>query len=181
MHSVALGVIDRARARQRRRLGIAAVIATCAAVAVSLIIGRIGDLWTGRAPTLSVPSQVAPAGVFSQAPDMGVACHSGACDSVGLAVWLRRPAVSVSATIAGHRFDLTTGQARPFAPQTPRKMFVGYLAPLQLATGMRLVNGPPSTWPTANSPHPLVLLRITYRSGRMVMTRLRVPVQPGWG
>jgi len=181
MHSVALGVIDRARERQRRRLGIVAVIAICAALTVSLIVSRSGDLWTGRASTVSVPSQVAPAAVFSQAPDMGVACHAGACDSVGLAVWLRRPAVSVSATIAGHPFGLTTGQARPFAPQTPRKMFVGYLTPQQLVTGMRLVNGPPSTWPTANSPHPLVVLRITYRGGRVVMTRLRVPVQPGWG
>ena len=86
MHSVALGVIDRARERQRRRLGIVAVIAICAALTVSLIVSRSGDLWTGRASTLSVPSQVAPAAVFSQAPDMGVACHAGACDSVGLAV-----------------------------------------------------------------------------------------------
>jgi hypothetical protein len=180
VHSVALGVIDRARERQRRRLGIVAAIAIGAAVTASLIVSRSGDLWTGRAPPLSVPSQVAPTAVFSQAPDMGVACHAGACDSVGLAVWLRRPAVSVSATIAGHPFGLTTWHARPFAPQTPRKMFVGYLTPLRLITHMRLA-GPPSTWPTANSPHPLVLLRITYRGGRVVMTRLRVPVQPGWG
>jgi hypothetical protein len=181
MHSVALGVLDDARGRQRRRLSIVAVLAICAGIAFGLIVSRSGNPWTTRTPSLRVPSRVAPAAVFSQAPDMGVACHSGSCNSVGLAVWLRRPAVSVSATIAGHPFDLTTGQARPFAPQTPRKMFVGYLTPLQLVTGMRLVNGPPSTWPTANSPHPLLSLRITYRGGRVVMTRLRVPVQPGWG
>ena len=111
---------------------------------------------------------------------MGVACHAGACDSVGLAVWLRRPAVSVSATIAGHPFGLTTWQARTFTPSTPRKMFVGYLTPLRLITHMRLV-GPPSAWPTTNSPSPLVSLHIIYRGGRVVTTRLRIPVQPGWG
>ena len=88
--------------------------------------------------------------------------------------------MSVSATIAGHPFGLTTWRAQPFMPSTPRKMFVGYLMPLRLITRMRLV-GPPSTWPTANTPSPLVSLRITYRGGRVVTTRLRVPVQPGWG
>ena len=180
MHSVALGVIDCARARQRRRLGIAAAIVASASVIFGVIVGPQGNLWPSRAPTVPVPSRVAPATVFSQAPDMGVACHSGSCDSIGLAVWLRRPAVSVSATIAGHPFALTTWQAKPFAPQTPRKMFVGYLTPLRLVTRMRLV-GPPSDWATPNGPDPLVSLRITYRGGRVDMTRLRVPVQPGWG
>lgn len=180
MHSAAFGVIDDARGRQWRRLSIVAVLAICAGIAVGLIVARTEIPSTTRAPTLNAPSRVAAAAVFSQAPDMGVACHSGACDSVGLAVWLRRPAVSVSATIAGHPFGLTTWQARPFTPSTPRKMFVGYLTPLRLITRMRLV-GPPSAWPTANSPSPLVSLTITYGGGRVVTTRLRVPVQPGWG
>ena len=179
MHSVTFGVIDDARGRQRRRLSIVAVLAICAGIAVGLIVARTGNPSAARAPTFPAPNRVAAAAVFSQAPDMGVACHSGACDSVGLAVWLRRPAVSVSATIAGHPFGLTTWQARPFAPQTPRKMFVGYLTPLRLITSMQRV-GPPTDW-TGNWPQPLVSLRITYRSGRIVMTRLRVPVQPGWG
>ncbi len=180
MYSVALGVIDDARERQRRHLTIAAVLAICAGIAAGLIVARTGNPPATPAPTLPAPNRVAAATVFSQAPDMGVACHAGACDSVGLAVWLHRAAVSVNATIAGHPFALTTWQAQPFMPSTPRKMFVGYLTPLSLITRMRLV-GPPSTWPTANTPSPLVSLRITYRSGRVVTTRLRVPVQPGWG
>ena len=39
---------------------------------------------------------------FAQDPSMGVACHVPnwiGCDRVGLAVWLRRPAIAVSATI----------------------------------------------------------------------------------
>ena len=173
MHSVALGVIDGARERQRRRFSVVAVLAVVAAVAFGLGVSRSGNLW------IRVPSRVAPDAVFSQSPDMGVACHSGACNSIGLAVWLRRAAVSVTATIAGHPFGLTTWQARPFTPSTPRKMFVGYLTPLRLITSMHLV-GPPSNW-TGNWPQPLVWLRITYGSGRVVMTRLRVPVKPGWG
>ena len=173
MHSVALGVIDGARGRQRRRLSVVALLAIFAAVAFGLGVSRSGNVW------IHVPSRVAPDAVFSQTPDMGVACHSGACDSIGLAVWLRRPAESVSATIAGHPFGLTTWQARPFAPSTPRKMFVGYLTPLRLITSMHLV-GPPTDW-TGNWPQLLVSLRITYVSGRVVLTRLRVPLKPGWG
>ena len=173
-------MIDDARGRQRRRLSIVAVLAICGGIAVGLIVARIGTPSPNPAPALQAPTSAAAAAVFSQAPDMGVACHSGACDSVGLAVWLRRPALSVSATIAGHPFGLTTWQARPFMPSTPRKMFVGYLTPLRIITRMRLVR-PPSAWPTAYSPSPLVSLRITYRGGRVVTTRLRVPVQPGWG
>jgi len=180
MHAVAFGVIDDARGRQRRRCSIVAVLAICAGIAGGLIVARTGNPSAARAPTFSAANRVGAAAVFSQAPDMGVACHSGACDSVGLAVWLRRPAVSVSATIAGHPLGLTTWQAQPFMPSTPRKMFVGYLTPLRLITRMRPV-GPPATWPTANTPSPFVSLRITYRGGRVVTTRLRVPVQPGWG
>jgi len=176
---VALGVVDDARARQCRRLTIVAVLAICAGIAV-VLIARTGTPPTTRAPTLQTPTRVAAGAVFSQAPDMGVACHAGACDSVGLAVWLRRPAVSVSATIAGHPFGLTTWQARPFTPSTPRKMFVGYLTPLRLITHIRLM-GPPSNWPTTNSPSPLVSLHIIYSGGRVVTTQLRIPVQPGWG
>jgi hypothetical protein len=180
MHSVSFGVIDDAHARQWRRLSIVAVLAICAGIAFGVILSRSGSPWATRTPSVRVPIRAAPAAVFSQAPDMGVACHSGSCDSIGLAVWLRRSAVSVTATIAGHPFGLTNRQARPFAPQAPRKMFVGYLTPLRLITSMHLV-GPPTDW-TGNWPDPLFSLRITYRSsGRVVMTRLRVPVKPGWG
>ena len=144
---LALGVVDDARARQCRRLAIVVVLAICAGVVVGLIVARAGTWSTTSAPTLQPATRVAAGVVFSQAPDMGVACHAGACDSVGLAVWLRRPPMSVRATIAGRHFGLTTWQAGQFMPSTPRRMFVGYLAPLRLVTHMRLV-GPPSqaTW-----------------------------------
>jgi hypothetical protein len=176
MHSVALGVIDDARRRQRHRAGVLAVLAVGAAVGLGTALSR-----TGGSATFVAPSRVAPAAVLSQAPDMGVACHLGACNSIGLAVWLRKPAVAVSATIAGHQLPLTTWQARQFTPQSARKMFVGYITPIRLVTTLRLIRGPPADWPTASSPHPLVSLRIRFRNGRVVETRLRVPVEPGWG
>lgn len=60
-------------------------------------------------------------------------------------------------------------------------MFVGYIAPLRLVTRMHLVLGPATSWPTSNSPDPLVRLRIDYGDGRVLLTRLRIPLQPGWG
>ena len=183
MHSVALGVIDSARGRQRRRVSIVAMLAIFAA-AFGIGVSRSGNLSTSRAPTLHVPSRVTPAAVFSQAPDMGVACLTRACDSVGLAVWLRRPAASVNATVAGHPLKLTTRAALPYQPAPARahRMFVGYLTALRLITRMRLVLVQiAARWPGPTDPVALVSLRITYRNGRVVMTRLRVPVQPGWG
>jgi hypothetical protein len=177
MHSVTFGVIDEARGHRRRRIAIVAVLAAGVGIALGLALSRIGGPGT-HSPTFRAPSRVAPAAVFSQAPRMGVACHLGACNSVGVAVWLRTPAVSVSARVAGHPFPLTTWDA---PRQLPRKMFVGFITPIRLVTSLRLVHGPPADWPTASSPRPLVLLRVTYGNGRVVEARLRVPVEPGWG
>ena len=51
---------------------------------------------------------VAPAAVFTQDPYMGVHCPSFeliACDEVDWRVWLRHPAVRVTATIAVSRWS----------------------------------------------------------------------------
>lgn len=181
MHSTAFGVIDEARWHHRRRLGVVALLAVFVGLSVGVIVSGRGR--GGTSPT-SMPgpsNRVAAGSVFSQAPDLGVSCHSASCDSVGLAVWLRRSAVSVSASIARHRFALTRGQAQPFMPSTPSTMFVGYLTPLRLVTRAQLARGAPTHWATGTSPDPLLSLRIAYRDGRVVATQLHVPVQPGWG
>ena len=113
---------------------------------------------------------------------MGVACRfAPSCDSVGLAVWLRRPAAAVSATIAGHslRLTVTTAYPRPGA----RATFVGYLRSYRLITRVPLLVGAgPTTWDTDGDwPSAHVQLRIDYGHGRIVLTRLDVPLQPGWG
>ena len=99
---------------------------------------------------------------------------------------LRRPAVSVSATIAGLPLALDTRNAAPFrAPwQRARTIFVGYLH-TGIVTRLHVVpgGGPLGYWapsPT-NSPSPAVVLRIDSGAGRIVVTRLNVPLQAGWG
>lgn len=50
--------------------------------------------------------------VLARAPYMGVACptpNSIACDRIGLAIWLKEPARTVTATIAGHHLRLQPG------------------------------------------------------------------------
>ena len=174
------GVISDARGRQRRRLASVAVLAICAGAAAGLIVSRTPSP-PARPATPSPAKRVAPAAVLAQAPSLGVACRSRSCDWVGLAVWLRRSAVSVSATIAGRPLSLavTNAYPRPGA----RATFVGYLRPLRLVTRLRLLVGlGPTTWDTNGDwPSPLVRLRIDYGNDRIVVTRLHVTIAPGWG
>ena len=180
MHSATFGVIGDARGRQRRRIAMIAAAILGLAVVVELAVS--GEL--GRAPT---PPQstvnVTPSAVLSQPPYMGVACPTRRCDSIGLSVWLRQPAIAVSASVAGHALKLTVRAALPYQPAAARarRMFTGYLAPLRLVTPMHLTRLPPTNWSGPNDPDPLVQLRIESAAGRVRLTRLRVPVQPGWG
>lgn len=178
MHSATFGVIGDAHRRQRRRL--AMIAATAASLAVVLDLALSGEL--GAPAPVQATVSVAPSAVLSQPPYMGVACPTRQCDSVGLSVWLRQPAISVSATVAGHPVELTVRAALPYQPEVARarRMFTGYLAPVRLITPMHIV-GPPANWSGPNDPDPLVQLRIDSGGGRVVMTRLRVPVQAGWG
>ena len=69
--------------------------------------------------------------LVSQAPYVGVSCRrasSIACDRVGVAVWLKRPAVGVTTTIAGQRLPL-----RP--PRSREGWWKGSFNPRDLARG----------------------------------------------
>lgn len=182
------GVIDEAWARWRRRR-LVAVTAALAITAVALG-ASLSSHRSPTAPTDSGPVRVAPSVVLSRTPYMGVVCpvaNSTACDRVGLSVWLRRPAVAVSATIAGRPLILDTRQARPYlAPgQRDRTMFTGYLQPAGIVTRLQVIpDDSPIRWwapsPT-NAPSPPVELRIDYGIGRRVVTKLDVPLEAGWG
>jgi hypothetical protein len=184
MRSVALGVISNARGRQRRRyLSTAAALLACAGVGAGFIASHTQSPLS-LPPQAGVATRVAPAAVLAQTPSMGVACLTRACDAVGLAVWLRQSAMHVSATIAGHRLDLSTRAAHPYLPPTRHRngtMLVGYLTPLRAITPLQLTTTAPTMWASESSPDPLVRLRIDYRSGRVLLTQLRIPIQPGWG
>ena len=184
-----LGVIRDARRRQHRRRALAAGL--LAAVALTAAIA-----WTHAkgpaAPPVAQPSpapmrSVSPKAAFWRQPYMGVACripNSAACDRVGLAVWLRRPAVAVTASVAGTTLRLRTGAHSPsqWRYRPPRTGFTGYLRPSGLLTALGIpIERGTAVWYGSPTPRPLVTFRIDYGHGNVVATRLRVPLMAGWG
>jgi hypothetical protein len=200
VRALAAGVIERARHRQRQRrlrlsLALVLVIATAALVANSLRGAQHTANMNGS--PVSGPPLVAPASVLSQTPYMGVACpqpNAIACDRVGLAIWLKRPAVSVNATIAGQPLKLDWfGDEHRSPSGKPRTEFDGYLQPAALTTRLHVkpTEGPSvdpvcgcrigPTWLGGNSPAPIVRLQIEYPNHTRVRTQLRVGLAAGWG
>jgi hypothetical protein len=130
---------------------------------------------------------------------MGVSCqlpNSIACDRIGLSVWLRRPALAVTATIAGASLKLNdpnwSGTAR--VGRRPAFVFAGFLQPAGIISRLRLTPDPGGkTWMAhpdsstssmtgaAPAPAPRVQVRIDYGHGRIVLTELNVALSPGWG
>jgi hypothetical protein len=180
MYSATLGVIADARGHRRRRCLVGALVAICAVAAAGSVFSQ-SQSPQALAPAVGTVKVVAPANVLWGAPSMGVACRSHSCRQVGLAVWLRRPAASVSATVAGHPLTLAATNAYP--RRGAGAAFVGYLGSYRLITRVPLMTGPGSTaWDTHGDwPSARVQLRIGFAHGRILVTRLEVPLQPGWG
>ena len=174
----AFGLISDARARQRRRqIGI--VAAMISGVGGGLALTRSGIPNIGS-PAITSAQSVAPAAILASAPSMGVACYRHSCDWIGLAVWLRRPALAVTATVAGQPVRLQPSSAYP--QPGAKATFVGFLRHYQRVTSIHLETAPggPTSW-NGEAPVPSVQLRIRSSSGVTLDTRLHVPVQPGWG
>lgn len=109
---------------------------------------------------------------------MGIACRQPntiGCDRVGLAVWSRRPARAVHATIAGRRLSLDD---REWSARSDRGLRRGFAGFLQHA-------GPGGAGPLAVRPghrvSATVRLTITYANGTQQATKLRIGLAPGWG
>ena len=111
---------------------------------------------------------------------MGVACRVD-CDRVGIAVWLRQPARSVTAVIAGAPLVLWASRHQPWTRRNRplRTSFGGYLHPAGLRTRFH-VKALPGTSKWAVTRQPLVRFRIDYGSGRVVVTEERVPLLVGF-
>jgi hypothetical protein len=122
---------------------------------------------------------------FVQDPYMGVACHVPnwiACDRVGLAVWLARPA-TITATIGGASFRLDDPNWS-YATRTGEKplyVYAGFLQPAGLTTRLHVARAGGATWLGADAPSPLVRFRIEYGDGRVVVVRQHVGLNAGWG
>jgi hypothetical protein len=181
-------LIPEARRHRRRRWMWTAAVMSVAALAVVLGLSASGRGGTptqsSRAPRLLGPGKIeAPRLVFLQNPYMGISCrlpNSVACDRVGLAVWLRRPAV-VTATIDGLALsvnDPTWSEAFPTGRPTIF-MYAGFLQPADMTTRMHV---PPSSMLFVKPlPSPSVWFRIDFGHGNVVLTHKDVQLEPGWG
>lgn len=128
---------------------------------------------------------------------MGVRCpqpNAISCDQIGLAIWLKRPAISVDAMIAGQPVKLDWfGEQRLLQGEGPRTAFDGYLDHAGLTTRLHVKPtqglsydpvcncriGP--IWYGTDAPEPVVQLKIEYANHTSVRTQLRVPLAAGWG
>jgi hypothetical protein len=115
-------------------------------------------------------------------PYLGVSCakpNSIACDRVGLAVWLRRPAKRVVATIDGRRLDLTPGGLSGRAPT----YWEGFFQPAGLLDGALAVvpDRGRHFWEGRHPRDAAVRVIIRRRGGAADAATLRVPLRPGWG
>ena len=181
------GVIEDARGRQRRHrlVGAAAVLAAIV-LAVAAYFGAGGTVSPGStAARHGASTTEAAAVVFAQDPSMGVACHVPnwiGCDRVGLAVWLRHPAIAVTATISGGPLRLNNPMWSGPSHNGRRTMFAGFLQPAGLTTRLHVVPEPGTqTWLGSNQPIPTVRFRIDYGHGKIVLTREAVGLRAGWG
>jgi hypothetical protein len=132
---------------------------------------------------------------------MGVRCpgaNSISCDRVGLAVWFKRPAVSVTATIAGEPLVLNHRDEFLWPGDQPHTSFDGSLQPAGIVPRLHVhvlpLNGHevkqlrhegipvgPHTWLGQGSAGGTVRLTIHEADGRTVLTHVYVGLRAGWG
>jgi hypothetical protein len=196
-------LFDEAWEHRRRRRRVELLLAALCAAAVgayALIPRGAGPAHPRR--TTGDPAAVAPGHVLARPPYMGVHCrvaNSIACDEIGLAVWLKRPATAVTARIAGRPLRLNLWGDLPAASHAPRRAFAGFLQHAGIVSRMHVrpvdgtvvvrrrgrwvaVNRPRMWYGDARQPWPTPRVTLTIRyPGRTVTTRLRVRLSTGWG
>jgi hypothetical protein len=187
------------RRRRHRALG-ATVLATITAALI--VIATVGHgLPSGS--SAPAPTVVTASAVLSEPPIMGVRCpgalaNSIACDRVGLAVWLKRPAVSVTATIAGAPLVLNHRDEFLYPGHPPHTSFDGFLQPAGIESRLHVHVLPADgteakrlrhegipvgrqTWLGQGSAGAPVRLTIHEPGGRTVITHIYVALRDGWG
>jgi hypothetical protein len=184
------GVIEEARRRQRRRHGGILVVVVLGALAATLATYRSsgGHAHATRVAASHPPSVTRgaiqrPTSLFVEPPGLGVACpvaDSIACDRVGLEVWLRRPAVAISATIAGRRVRFDPQASSPLR-HGRRTFFDGYLDRAGIETYFHVKPDADLHWNGSHAPSTAVRLRIDYGNGATVSTQIKAQLTPGFG
>ena len=124
--------------------------------------------------------------LLERPPYLGVSCrrpNGVLCDRVGLAVWLRRPALRVDAEIDGRRFALDDPKWSGAARRGRRRAFAGFLEPAGLtsrdgALAVRVRDGRWEGDPPVSAP---VRLWVTVAPDRVQGTGLPVELHAGWG
>jgi len=117
---------------------------------------------------------------LARAPYLGVACpraKSIACDRVGLAVWLRRAAVQVTATVNGEPLRLREGG---FGGRGPLH-WEGYRQPAGMLDGTLKVTPGQYFWQASHPKDAHVVISIHRADGTIDETALTVPLSAGWG
>lgn len=134
---------------------------------------------------------------------MGVSCpvaNSIACDRVGLAVWLKHPALSITATIAGAHLILDYRGDLRYPGDKLRTAFDGFLQPAGIVSRLHVKPVEGNVVYTTHGhvhvavrhqmwfgdvrdyPQPVpVRLTIHEPGGRTVDTRTNVELAAGWG
>jgi hypothetical protein len=185
------GVIKEARRRQRRRraLGLS-VIFMAALIAAGLLRGT-GAVYRPHPPRgagtgAAAPSSSSATAMLAREPDLGVACgvpNSIRCDRIGLAVWLRRPAASVTATVAGAPIELDDPTWSGPALHGRRTMFAGFLQPAGMLKGPLKVRADRGRywWAGAHPTYVRVRIIASYGQERRVSVTTTVLLRAGWG
>jgi hypothetical protein len=173
--------------RRRRYRSLATIALSVGALAALVYVIRpagSGPIARTSAHDPSAIVAVRPSAVLSRRPYMGVAAcprsQASTCDRVGVAVWLKRPASTIAASIAGEPLKLhgTRDNGSLSAARGPRTLFIGYLQPAGIGTRLHVqVSDRTSPAPSTES---TVRLMISYRAHQAV-TQLRVPLAAGWG
>jgi len=181
------GVIKQARRRQRRRrVMTSSVLLLLAGLGLFALRGGSSSppdtlrSQPSRSPVIALDT----AAVFSRAPYMGVACGVPnwiGCDRIGLSIWLRHPAVAVTATIAGRSFALDDRSWSGPAHDGTRTHFSGFLRHARITARLGVIPGPGQHWSGRGTPSPLVMLEIAEPGHRTIQAWTNVDLMAGWG
>jgi len=186
----------------RIALGAAVAIAAATLLLIIAVVLAFRD-GSGGVSDHARPSQagIGPTArlALKREPYIGVSCrrpNSIACDRVGLAIWLHRPAARVTATINGRTvaLGLPCGSAKYHETcssycrevghdQPCGTYFEGSLRPAGLLDGPLKVKPDRGRYHWIGEHETVGVVRVTaaYRNGKTATITKRVPVRPGWG